>query len=139
MAWVVDTCVLLDIGLDDPRFGRASESLLLAKATEGLVVCPVTFIELAPAFHGNLASLRKFLIGLSVDFEETWSEMDSEHAARAWARHIARRRQRPSSHPKRPVADLLIGAFAMRFDGLVTRNTTDFRNLFPKLPLARPD
>jgi hypothetical protein len=28
MAWVVDTCVLLDVLEDDPSFGRASASTL---------------------------------------------------------------------------------------------------------------
>ena len=41
MAWVVDTCILLDVGLDDRTFGGESERLLGEKLIEGLVVCPV--------------------------------------------------------------------------------------------------
>ncbi len=46
MAWVVDTCVLLDIGLDDPQFADQSLRLLESKQREELIVCPVTFIPL---------------------------------------------------------------------------------------------
>jgi hypothetical protein len=37
------------------------------------------------------------------------------------------------------VADVLIGGFALRFDGLLTRNTGDFRQLFPSLRLVSAD
>jgi hypothetical protein len=43
-----------------------------------------------------------------------------------------------STTPKRPIADILIGAFATRFDGLITRKTSDLRALFPDLTLRKP-
>jgi len=39
---------------------------------------------------------------------------------------------------KHPVADVLIGAFATRFEGLLTRNAGDFQKLFPSLGLLEP-
>jgi predicted nucleic acid-binding protein len=138
MIWVVDTCLLLDVGLDDPDFGVKSETLLAGKAAEGLCVCPVTYVELAPAFGGDLGALRKFLLGMNVAYDEVWDHADTEQAARAWARHILQRRRGRPVVPKRPVADVLIGAFALRFQGLLTRNTVDFRRLFPKLRLVAP-
>jgi predicted nucleic acid-binding protein len=36
------------------------------------------------------------------------------------------------------VADVLIGAFAIRHDGLITRNDADFRALYPTLPIINP-
>jgi len=134
--WVVDTCLLLDIGLDDPKFGKRSESLLQEKAKEGLLVCPVTFVELAPAFAGDLSALRQFLLGIPVGFEEGWQESDTETASRAWARHIGRKRE--GQENRRPVADVLIGAFSTRFEGILTRNGDDFHRLFPKLRVLAP-
>ena len=34
--------------------------------------------------------------------------------------------------------DILIGAFASRCDGILTRNASDFRTVFPKLVIAAP-
>lgn len=50
MAWVVDTCVLLDMHMDDPNFGRASAACLEAHSTDGLVLSPISFVEMAPAY-----------------------------------------------------------------------------------------
>lgn len=138
MAWVVDTCLLLDVGLDDPEFGAKSEALLRKRSAAGLVICPVTFVELAPAFGGELGALRQFVSALGADFDEPWNAKDTEHAARAWARHILERRAGSPRGPKRPVADVMIGAFASRFDGLLTRNVADFRKLYPKLRVVSP-
>lgn len=136
MAWVVDTCVLLDVGLDDPKFGAGSESLLDAKLSEGLLVCPVTFVELAPAFSGQIGALEEFLFQLGVDHQEAWLTKDTESACEAWTRYVQKRRNLQVA--KRPIADVLIGAFAMRFEGLLTRNTDEFRKLFPSLHLIAP-
>jgi predicted nucleic acid-binding protein len=136
MAWVVDTCLLLDIGLDDPEFAEGSENLVLQLSSFGVVISPVTFVELAPAFGGNMEALKKFLVGLGIDFEEIWDVSDTENAATAWANHILKRRA--GGGLKRPVADVLIGSFALRFEGLLTRNAKDFRNLFPNLSVVEP-
>lgn len=135
MAWVVDTCMLIDVLDDDPRFGRASALTLDTYAADGLVVCPLTYAELAPAFQGNVALQDEFLDGIGVDFRQDWIWADTLLAHRAWDRHIRRKRRR--SLPRRPIADVLIGAFASRFQGLLTRNATDFAALFPDLPIAQ--
>jgi predicted nucleic acid-binding protein len=136
MAWVVDTCLLLDIGLDDPEFAERSENLVLQMSSAGVLISPVTFVELAPAFGGNVNGLKSFLTGLGIDFEELWDVVDTESAARAWASHILKRRT--VGGLKRPVADVLIGSFALRFDGLLTRNAQDLQRLFPKLNVVEP-
>lgn len=136
MAWVVDTCILLDVGLDDRTFGVESERLLGEKLIEGLVVCPVTFVELAPAFSGQLEALEEFLFQLGVDHQEGWMTKDTANACEAWTRHVQKRRNHQAA--RRPIADVLIGAFALRHQGLLTRNADDFRKLFPSLRLIEP-
>lgn len=136
MNWVVDTCVALDLLENDPEFGLVSARLLEQRLPEGLAVCPVTQVELAPAFDGDLALQRRFFQQAGIDDRSGWTVADTETAHAAWHRHIADRRA--GTVPKRPVADVLIGAFAMNRRGLITRNAKDFRKLFPTLVILEP-
>jgi len=136
MAWVVDTCVVIDVLEGDPKFGHASATLLQRLLPSGLTLCPVTMVELAAAFGGDLAAQKRFLDQVGIRHTDDWNPTDTEHAYTAWAAYVAARRGTGAG--KRPVADILIGAFALRFDGLVTRNAEDFRRWFPKLKFRVP-
>jgi hypothetical protein len=136
MAWVVDTCLLIDLAIDDPKFFPASARLLDGKQADGLAVCPVSVVELAPVFAGQLTAVEEFLERLNIPWPEVWTLADTQGAFAAWDKYIARKRR--GSVAKRPIADVLIGAFAMRFQGLLTRNSSDFRQLFPSLPILEP-
>lgn len=134
--WVVDTCVLIDVLEEDDRFGVSSARCLDGLLEEGLVVCPVSYVELAPAFDGDAGLQGAFLVALGASWHEPWTWPDTVAAHSAWARFIERRRR--AGLRRRPIADILIGAFACRHAGLVTRNPDDFRDLFPSLPLRVP-
>jgi predicted nucleic acid-binding protein len=136
MAWVVDTCLLLDVALDDPKFFSASARLLDAKQSDGLLVCPVSVVEISPVFAGQIAVVTEFLERLNIPPAEPWTHTDTQAAFTAWNNYVAAKRQGQIS--KRPIADVLIGAFAMRFQELLTRNPSDFRQLFPALTIVEP-
>lgn len=136
MAWVVDTNLLLDITLDDPRFRAASMNLLRKRRRAGMVACPITIVELAPTFGGDVTAIREFLLALGVNGDESWISRDTTAASTAWTHHISERRAGRAE--KRLMADVLIGAFAERFDGLLTRNPSDFQKLFPALKIESP-
>ena len=136
MAWVVDTCVLIDVLVEDPQFGLSSAQILDACFEEGLLICPMTYAELSPALQGDRALQDEFLAGVGVDFRQDWVWADTLRAHQAWNEFI--RRRRSGQLPRRPLADVLIGAFATRFQGLITRNPEDFTKLFPSLPLRVP-
>jgi hypothetical protein len=136
MPWVVDTCVVIDVGEDDPEFGEASARMLDRRGRDGLVLCPVTTIELAPAFAGDRSAMRTFLRHLGVHDAEPWVAEDTAAAFEGWWRYVAARRERRVK--ERPIADILIGAFACRFRGLITRNPADFAPWFPGLRLLDP-
>lgn len=136
MAWVVDSCVLLDVALKDPEWGLQSAEILEARRPEGLVVCPVTVIEITPQFGGDIGEVRKFLAILGASGQEGWLDADTRTAAKAWSGYVAEKRKSGVVRAgKRPVADLMIGAFATRFEGLITRNPEHFRPWFPGLEL----
>ena len=39
---------------------------------------------------------------------------------------------------KRPIADVMIGAYALSRGGLITRNEVDFKSLYPNLTIFNP-
>lgn len=136
MSLVVDTCVILDVLERDPSFGLASAETLDKYADDGLIISPVTYIELAPAFLGDEAREREFLFEIGIDLPAGTSDEDLSLAHAAWNRHIQRKRS--GKAVKRPVADVMIGALAQANDGLITRNASDFRVLFPGLNIIAP-
>jgi hypothetical protein len=136
MAWVVDTCLLIDILEDDPEFGILSAEALDTHGEDGLVVCPMSYAELAPVFQGERSLQDEFLSGVGVDFRQGWEWEDTIRAHEAWNRFV--QRKRAGQLPKRPLADVLIGAFATRFQGLLTRNPADFKPIFPSLAIRAP-
>ena len=136
MAWVVDTCLLIDVAEADQTFGLPSAALIDLKRVAGLAVCPITYAELAPVFSGDSAAQNEFLAHLGVAWPEEWTLADTLAAQQAWHRYVMARRA--GRMPKRPIADVLIGAFASRFDGILTRNAVDFRLIFPALNIVVP-
>lgn len=136
MPWVVDTDLLLDVATRDAIFWRRSADLLAKQRPLGLLVCPVTYVELAPVFYGVTKDADEFLAMLGVQPPESLTMIDAKVAFVSW--HLAVQRKQKKVERKRPVADVLIGASAMRFDGLLTRNTSDFRPVFPNLTIIEP-
>ena len=134
--WVVDTCVIIDILDRVPGLAEISADALDAKCGDGLVVAPITFVELAPAFNADVDEQLAFLEGLGVvvDFGGDRSSVLAAH--RAWYNHIQRKRR--GEVAKRPIADVMIGAYALSKGGLITRNEDDFRSLYPELTIYNP-
>lgn len=137
MTWVVDTCMVIDVLEDDPDFGESSADWLDARSSDGLAISPVTYAELAPAFRGERALQEEFLADVGIGFREGWTFDDTLAAHAAWHAHVTGRRA--AEAPRRPLADVLIGSFALRFQGLITRNPEDFRKTFPELVLSVPE
>jgi predicted nucleic acid-binding protein len=133
---VVDTCILIDVADDDPSFGLSSAKCLAAHLDAGLLLSPVSYVELAPVFDGSTQLLDEFLAGVGVDASETFSSADKTAAFRGWARHITAKRA--GQVRRRPVADSLIGALALRHEGIITRNGSDFRSFYPRIRIIDP-
>ncbi len=136
MAWTVDTCVLVDIVENDPKFGIHSARCLADRLNEGLILCPVSFVELGPTFNGNFLELRKFLNACGIPYNIPFDARDAELGHQIWHEWTVAKRK--GIVPKRPVADILIGAFAVKTGGIITRNPKDFRKRFPNLRITDP-
>ena len=61
-----------------------------------------------------------------------WNRLDTQNAHRLWADHVAKKRSGLAR--KRQVADVLIEAFAQRFQGLITRNARRFTSVSVVVP-----
>ena len=93
MAWVVDTCILLDIMDEIPPFAELAAEALDVKAEEGLLtIAPITYVELAPTFNGDRVMQDIFLrnVGVNIDFGGDEAAVFTAH--KAWYEHIARKR-----------------------------------------------
>ena len=134
--WVVDTCVIIDIISGDGEFATVSADAIDAKRAAGLVIAPLTYIELAPSFHGDVAKQDSILSGLGIEFDFAGNRAAVLAAHKAWYEHVLRKRL--GGTVKRPIADVLIGAYAVEKGGLITRNEDDFKTLYPNLTIFNP-
>ena len=136
MTWVIDTCILIDILKADPVFSKASSQAIQSKMDDVLVVAPITYVELAPAFKGDVVAQDNFLDALWIghDFQGDTNAVLAAH--KAWYEHVLRKRSGLTA--KRPIADVMIGAYAFSKGGLITRNEADFRPLYPSLTIFNP-
>jgi predicted nucleic acid-binding protein len=136
MAWVVDTSVLIDVFEDDPLFGARSARCLADHLSRGLLICPVSYAEFGPVCAGEESVAQDFLLRAGVNWLEPWTWKDTAQAFRLWHDHVCRKRS--GGTVRRPIADILIGAFAYRYEGVLTRNVAEFRRLCPGLKVVSP-
>ncbi len=133
MITAVDTNVLLDVFLEDPRFGRVSgEHLREALRLGAIVACEAVWAETAAVFPEQ-ASFEKAMHTLGIQF----SPLTQQAAAEAG---IAWRRYRDSGGKRlRLVADFIIGAHAtVQCDRLLTRDRGFYGDFFHRLKIADP-
>lgn len=136
MIWVVDTCVIIDLVERDSEFSAASAAALASKFDDSFMIAPITYVELAPVFDGDSERQNAFLKKAWIDFDFAGNDAAVIAAHRAWYEHVLRKRT--GAEKKRPIADIMIGAYAMQKGGLITRNEDDFRALFPNLTIFNP-
>ena len=134
--WVVDTCVIIDVLSGDGVFSAKSADAIDMKRSEGLVVAPITYVELAPSFLGDVAKQDMVLSGLGIECDFAGNKEAVLAAHKAWYEHVLRKRS--GEVAKRPIADVLIGAYAMEKGGLITRNEADFKTIYPNLTIFNP-
>ena len=136
MIWVVDTCVVIDLVERDSEFGAVSAAALASKIDDSFVIAPITYVELGPVFDGDRERQDAFLKESWIDFDFAGNKDAVLAAHKAWYEHVLRKRK--GEVAKRPIADVMIGAYALQKGGLITRNEDDFRSLYPALNIYNP-
>ena len=133
MITAVDSNVLLDVFLPDPKFGERSLSALESATHDGaLVVSEVVVAEVGGHFRREQDAWAAFE---SVGLQIISSDFSTAHTAgRKWREYRAKGGRR-----ERVVADFLIGAHALRHaQRLLTRDRGYYRTYFPRLRIVEP-
>jgi len=132
-ATLVDSCVLIDVLADDPRWAEWSLSQLETCAQQGpLVINPIILAEISPRFE-RAADLEAALQGLPLQRDALpW---DAAFLA-GQAFKVYRQLQGSKTSP---MPDFYIGAHAL-INGwqLLTRDVARYRSYFPRLTLVVP-
>jgi predicted nucleic acid-binding protein len=127
---------LIDVFRGDKTFAAMSSMALQSKLDDVLTVAPITYVELSPEFNGDADAQDAFLDAMWIHRDFNGSKEAVLLAHKAWHEHIMRKRAGRAR--KRPIADVLIGAYALQKGGLITRNEADFRTLYPTLTIFNP-
>lgn len=131
---LVDTCVLIDVFDDDPRWSDWSRRQLDTWALRGpLVINPVIYAELGADFD-SIESLDAILARAELEFREI--PRDALYlAGQAHLRYRRRGGTRTSV-----LSDFFIGAHAAVLNApLLTRDTTRYAAYFGNLRLIAPE
>jgi hypothetical protein len=137
MRTAVDSSVLLDVILGDPRFADRSEVALRDATSSGaLIVGECVVAEIRPAFETlESSAIGEFMEDFGLEFVPSTLE-SSLLAGRMFARYLRRRGRRSAL---RVLPDFLIGAHAaLAADRLLARDRGYYRDYFRELTVIEP-
>ncbi len=128
---MVDTNVLIDVATKDPDwFPWSSEQMRVALERGPLVISPIIYAELSPAYATieELDNATAELLHEEIPWEAAFL------AGHAFKDYRAR-----GGQSRTPLADFYIGAHALvRGYALVTRDPRRYRTAFPRLAIISP-
>lgn len=132
-ATLIDSCVLLDVVTDDPKWAQWSSDQIAAARDEGvLVVNPIVYAEVSTGFD-RIEDIEQALP--VSDFVR--DELPYEAGFLAGKAFLKYRRQ--GGTRRSPLPDFYIGAHAaVRRYRLLTRDTGRYRAYFPTVRLVAP-
>lgn len=134
MAYLVDSCILLDILTDDPQWANLSQNLLDQCGQNGeLFINPIIYTEISVGYT-EWAELDKVIEIMAL----TWEDMPKEALFLAGKAFLSYRRNHGTKN--RPMPDFYIGAHAHVNDYvIITRDVSRYKTYFPSVKLVVPD
>lgn len=133
MITAIDTSVLLDVILDDPRYRDASlHALQSARSLGALIVCPVVWAEVRATLK-KPETIGSVLRGAGIAFDP-FDEACADAAGDLWRTY-----RRQGGARTNLIPNLLVGAHAtIRCGRLLARDRGFFRSCFKQLTVVEP-
>lgn len=136
MKYIVDPRLLLDILEDDPERGGPALALLEKHKNATLVLAPISYVALAPAFMGLRELQDEFLSNLGITVATDFPLETLHTAYKAWSEYV---RDNPDKVGGGNELDFVcVGAVALLHDGILTRDGAFFRKYFLSLRVIEP-
>ena len=131
MKFLVDPQLIMDALKGESEEGRRALNLFEAHKADELILAPTSYIALSPAFMGIRSMQDRFLetVGIRVSRNAPAKVMDAAYSA--WSRY---QQENPRIAGGNSVFDqLYIGAYALLYDGILTRQGDLYRKYFETL------
>ena len=135
MRSAVDSSILFDVLLPDPKFGPASAALLRETIDSGVIVaCEIVWAEVRASFKSD--ELFNMAMGkLGVQFDPA-SSGAAQMAGSLWRQYRSAAKGSVREHL---IPDFLVGAHALlQAEALLTRDRGFYRRYFSNLKLLDP-
>ena len=136
MKFLVDPQLVTDALEGDSEAGKRAVALFEAHRADELVLAPTSYLALGSAFMGIRSMQDRFLenFGIRVTRNAPAKVMDAAYSA--WSRY---QQENPRVAGGSSVFDqLYIGAYALMYDGILTRHGGLYRKYFETLNIVEP-
>ena len=136
MKYIVDPQLLLDVLERDCKRSESAAALFEKHRRDELVLAPTSYLALSPSFMGIRSMQDRFLDNLGVTVAKNAPAKVMDAAYSAWSRY---QKENPVVKGGMSVFDqLYIGAYALLFDGILTRQGDLYRKYFESLNVVEP-
>ena len=136
MKFLVDPMLITDALEGESEAGERAVALFESHRADELVLAPTSYLALSPAFMGIRSMQDRFLenLGIRVTTNAPAKVMDAAYSA--WSRY---QEENPRVTGGSSVFDqLYIGAYALLYDGIMTRRGDLYRKYFESLNIVEP-
>ena len=136
MKFLVDPQLVTDALEGESEAGNRAVALFEAHRADELILAPTSYLALSPAFMGIRTMQDRFLenFGIRVTKNAPAKVMDAAYSA--WSRY---QQENPRVTGGSSVFDqLYIGAYALLYDGILTRQGDLYRKYYESLNIVEP-
>ena len=136
MKYLVDPQLVVDVLERGGEWSERVAALFERHRGDELVLAQVSYLALSPSFVGIRSMQDRCLDGLGIKVARTAPAKVMDAAYVAWSRF---QKENPGERGGMSAFDqLYIGAFALLYDGILTRNGALYRTYYETLNVVEP-